>query len=316
VKRRTFVAIGPARLQRVVQVGLAISASEAKALVERGAVYVKGRRAKDAGVAVAGGDPVTVVVEEGGRPVPAAGPPPPLRVLFEDADVLAVDKAPGIPAQPTPGGEPVHLLGQVSGYLGAQAGLVHRLDRMTSGVTVFGKHPDATSALAAAFREGRAKKRYLAVVAEGALPSGTGRIDLPLARDPGRVGRWRALKGATGVAALTLYQRLYQGRGFCLVALYPQTGRTHQLRAHLRAVGAPIAGDALYEGPSVLGDLGAERCLLHAHALCLPHPRTGADWLVEAPLPADLEQFFRQAGVGPPVGAPSVEPALTEPGRP
>ncbi len=301
MKRRTFHVAQPASLQRAVQEGLGLAAAEATALIEQGAVYVKGRRVKDPSAQVGPAEPVTAVVEERGvssprTDVPAAA----LEVLHEDGDVLAVDKPPGIAAQPTPGGAEVSLLDLASRHLGAEAGLVHRLDRQTSGVTLFGKHREATSALARAFREGEAKKRYLAVVRGGALPALRGNVRLPLARDPSRIGRWRALEGAMGLSAETHYEVLHDGGGFCLVALLPKTGRTHQLRAHLRALGAPIAGDVLYEGAKSLGGLQAPRCLLHAELLTLPHPRTGAALAIAAPLPEDMARFFEAAGKPPP----------------
>ena len=305
MKRRTFKVEGeaPVRLLRAVQEGLGVEAAEARAFIERGAVYVKGRRAQDGGIAVKPGEPVTVVVEEGGRDArslrseqaTALG----LRVLFEDRDVIAVDKPAGVVAQPTPGGTERSLLELVSERLGGEAGLVHRLDRQTSGVTIFGKHRDATSGLARAFREGTAKKRYLAVIPGGVLKESEGVVDLPLARDPTRVGRWRAVAGGTGLSAITQWELLHDGGegAFALVALFPQTGRTHQLRAHLRALGAPILGDALYEGLPEASDgkalvLKAPRCLLHAQRLSLPHPRSGEVLTIEAPLPEDLKPFF------------------------
>lgn len=310
MKRRTFKVEGsqPVRLVRAVQEGLGVAPSVAQAFVERGAVYVKGRRVRDAGVAVRPGEPVTVVVEEGGRDASRARVGEradgfTLTVLFEDRDVIAVEKPAGVVAQPTPGGTELSLLDRVGERLGKEAGLVHRLDRQTSGVTIFGKHPEATSGLARVFREGTAKKRYLAVIPGGVL-AGTGVVDLPLARDPARVGRWRALAGATGLCAVTRWEVLHDGGagGFALVALHPQTGRTHQLRAHLRALGAPIAGDALYEGAANLGGLPAPRCLLHAQALALPHPRTDRVLHVESPVPEDLARFFTAAGVEAPSG--------------
>jgi 23S rRNA pseudouridine1911/1915/1917 synthase len=192
------------------------------------------------------------------------------------------------------------LVDLVSARLGRPAGLVHRLDRETSGVTLFGKTEAATRALAAEFREGRARKRYLAATGPGLPPSGT--VELPLSRDPSRPGRWRASRTANGVPALTEFRTLYAGPEYCLVELSPRTGRTHQLRAHLTALGAPILGDARYGGAARAGGLPAPRCLLHAQALALSHPRTGQPLLLEAPVPKDLLRFFEQVALQPPVG--------------
>jgi 23S rRNA pseudouridine1911/1915/1917 synthase len=250
--------------------------------VERGAVYLNGRRVKDAGVRVGPGQKVMVVLEEGGQSVVTApeAPPPRLEVLHEDRDVIAVNKPAGVTAQPTPGRVGDSLLDLVSQHLGFEAGLVHRLDRETSGVTVFGRNPRATSSLAAEFREGRAKKEYLAVVPSGIDAEGT--IDLPLSRDPSRPGRWRASRQANGIDALTHFTRLDDDGEQAVVALFPQTGRTHQLRAHLAGIGFPILGDALYGGAD------AARCLLHARKLDLE----ALQLAFEAPVPSDVKRFW------------------------
>jgi 23S rRNA pseudouridine1911/1915/1917 synthase len=166
--------------------------------------------------------------------------------------------------------------------------LVHRLDRETSGVVLFGKTKVATSELAGAFRRGQVEKTYLAVTRPGLAREGS--VDLPLSRDPSRPGRFRATRAAHGVPALTEWRLLFSGP-FCLVELRPRTGRTHQLRAHLTALGAPIAGDVRYGGAKSLAGLPAERCLLHAWTLRLGELR------VEAPLPPDIQVFFDRAGV-------------------
>jgi 23S rRNA pseudouridine1911/1915/1917 synthase len=284
-----------------VSTHLAMPAEEARKLVEVGAVYVGGKRVRDAGLRLGEGQVVSVVLEEAGQsPLAAAPSAPALRVLFEDADVLAVDKPAGVNAQPTEGRVGGSLVDLASAHLGREAGLVHRLDKETSGVTVFGKTPQATSALAAEFREGHARKRYLAATGPGLPPSGT--VDLPLSRDPSRPGRWRATRAANGVPAETDFRTLYASGDFCLVELLPRTGRTHQLRAHLTALGAPILGDARYGGEPKAGGLIAPRCLLHAQALELHHPGTGKPLHVESPVPEDLLRFFTAAGVTAPTG--------------
>jgi 23S rRNA pseudouridine1911/1915/1917 synthase len=167
---------------------------------------------------------------------------------------------------------------------------VHRLDKDTTGITLFGKTKEATSQLAAAFRDGKVKKTYLAICGP-ALPE-RGEIDLPLSKDPSRPGRWRASKKANGIAALTHYERRAVGEGFCVVALFPQTGRTHQLRAHLAGIGAPILGDAIYGGaetPPRPGEAPPARCLLHAQRLELEGR------VYESPVPDDLQRYLRAA---------------------
>ncbi len=305
VKRRTFQAEGALVGRSVVEAlvsQLGVGEPEARAFVEAGAVYLAGRRCRQAEARLRAGQVVAVVLEEGGRSsLEVAQVAAELSVLFEDEALLVVDKPSGLTAQPTEGRVGESLVDLVSARLGRPAGLVHRLDRETSGVTVFGKTPQATTALAGQFREGQARKRYLAATGPGLAPSGT--VDLPLSKDPSRPGRWRASRAANGVSALTEFFTLYAGEEFCLVELLPRTGRTHQLRAHLTALGAPILGDARYGGAARAAGLLAARCLLHAQALELSHPRTGAPVRFEAPVPEDLRAFFTAAAVPIPQGA-------------
>ncbi len=302
MKRRALRVSGKGRsLGEFVAQQLGMPAAEAEALVVAGSVYVGGKRATRPELALADGAAVVVVLEEGGRsgvaPSAAAAP---VGILFEDDQLVAVAKPAGITAQPTPARQGDSLLDLVSARLGFAAGLVHRLDRETSGVTVFGKTQQATSGLAAQFREGTAKKRYLAVAGPGLPESGT--IDLPISKDPSRPGRYRASRAANGIPALTHFRVLHRAPDHTLVELLPQTGRTHQLRAHLTALGAPIAGDERYGGARTLGAEPIARCLLHAQALQLIHPVTGAPLLLEAPVPEDLARFFAAAAVALPSG--------------
>ena len=283
MKRRVFTVDKHSRVEAVVRGGLALGRDEALKLVAGGAVYVDGRRANDASARVAPGARVMVVLEESGSKVTEpASRALPLVVLYEDSDVLAVDKPPGITAQPTPGRVGDSLLDLASAYLHRAAGLVHRLDRETSGVTVFGKSAGATAGLAQAFREGRVKKGYLAVTASG-LPA-SGLIELPLSKDPSRPGRWRATAFANGIPAQTHFTRLSDDGAVALVALFPKTGRTHQLRAHLASLGYPIVGDRLYGGAQ------GPRCLLHAHWLEVD------ELSIEAPVPQEIARYLPAKG--------------------
>jgi 23S rRNA pseudouridine1911/1915/1917 synthase len=291
MKRRTIRVAAAGTLEQALRPELG---AEASAYVARGAVYLDGRRERRPATPVRQGQVLSVVLEEGGLAVLAKAALPALAVLSEDAALLAVHKPAGLTAQPTEGRAGESLWDLASAHLGHEAGLVHRLDRETSGVTVFGKTSPATTALAAAFREGTARKRYLAVTGPGLPAEGT--VDLPLSKDPSRPGRFRATRKANGVDALTRFRRLYDG-AFCVVELFPETGRTHQLRAHLTALGCPIAGDARYGGPRELAGMTAERCLLHAQRLELPHPRTGTPAVFDAPAPEDLARFLAAAGL-------------------
>jgi len=253
---------------------LGFDSARAEALVGAGAVYVGGKRAKSVAVTVEAGAKLLVVLEESGRATEVLVAPPALVVLYEDAELIAVNKAAGVVSQPTEGRRESALT-QVSERLKRPAGLVHRLDKETSGVLVFGKTREATSRLAEEFRLGRAHKRYVARVAHGVPEAVT--IDLPLSRDSSRPGRWRASKRHHGVAAVTELKVLERGVASDLVELLPATGRTHQLRAHLAGIGFPIVGDALYGGPK------GPRCLLHAARLEI------LGRVLEAPLPDDFK---------------------------
>ena len=283
VKRKTVVAPRGEALKSLLIRELGVAPGAADRLLARGAVYVNGKRVHE-GRVLNNGERVTIVLEESGASTDSAATSAlVVTTLFEDVDVIVVDKPAGLPAQPTPGGA-ASLLDVVSKRLGFAAGLVHRLDRETSGVTIFGKHPQATSALAEAFRDGLAHKRYLAATSPGLPERGT--ITLPLSKDPSRPGRWRASMHANGITAHTTYERLFSGDEFSLAALMPLTGRTHQLRAHLSGIGWPIIGDTLYGGLE-----SARRCLLHAQRLEI------SGEAFEAPIPADLREYFDRAGL-------------------
>ena len=282
MKRKSAIVEHPGPLQAQLE-QLGFDAARAQSLVEAGAVYVGGKRARGLTLEVAQGAKLTVVLEESGRPVDAAQPRTPVVVVFEDRELVAVDKPAGVTSQPTEGRQGDSMLDRVSAYLKREAGLVHRLDKETSGVLVFAKTKAATSKLAAEFREGRAAKRYLAAVAPGVPAEAT--IELPLSRDSSRPGKWRASKTHHGVPAVTVLRRLGQSPSCDLVELLPKTGRTHQLRAHLAGIGHPIVGDKLYGGAP------GPRCLLHAERLEILG-RT-----LVAPLPEDMAPLFE--GVTP-----------------
>lgn len=273
VKRRTFSPARSTSLLAALSTELKEARDVSAARLSKGAVFVDGRRVRDDRPVTAEAV-ISVVMEAAGQSTSAkTAPPAALVVLAETTDVLAVNKPAGLAAQPTPDGAP-NLLDLATAQLGTPAGLVHRLDKETSGVTVFGKTKSATTRLAAAFREGRASKEYLAIVS-AELPD-RGSIDTALQKDPSRPGRWRTLQHGDGLSALTHFEVVLRHDGLCLVRLLPKTGRTHQLRAHLTSLGAPIVGDRLYGGAT------GPRCLLHARRLEID----GESW--EAPVPDDF----------------------------
>lgn len=227
-----------------------------------------------------------VNLEEGGRPPSRAPPLERARLLLADRHLAAVDKPPGVPAQPTLSSDRGHLPDLASRLLGGPILPVHRLDRETSGVVLLARTREAAAALSAAFRRGEPRKTYLALCARAPAPP-EGRIDAPLGPDPRRPGR-RAV-AAGGEPAATSYRTLRVGPGGeALVQALPETGRTHQIRVHLSHLGAPILGDALYGGPRRVLELSIPRMLLHASRIELAHPATGQPLAIEAPLPDDF----------------------------
>jgi 23S rRNA pseudouridine1911/1915/1917 synthase len=298
--KRLTLAAGPAdegeRIDRFIAARGGISRGEARRTLERGGVFLDGRRCKVAGRAVRAGSRVTVNLEEAGRAPSGSAALERSRLLFADASIAAVDKPAGLPSQPTLTSDRGHLPEAVGALLGTPVRLVHRLDRETSGVTVLARDAAAERALSEAFRDGRVEKTYLALCARAPEPP-EGRIDAPLGKDPRHPGRRAIVAG--GDPAATRYRTLATGTGgVALVEARPETGRTHQIRAHLAALGAPLLGDSRYGGPRMVGDLPVPRVMLHALRLVLAHPATGARTVLEAPVPSDLAAI-RDALVGP-----------------
>lgn len=217
--------------------------------------------------------------------VPAAEPDepplhlPPARVLLHDDWLLAVDKPAGYPVVghlKRAGEDVVRAARRWLDDPDAFVGPCHRLDRDTSGVLLLALRPDAAASLSRAFRAGLVRKTYAALV-DGPLAPARGRIDLPV-HAPGD-GVFPRIDHAIGRPARTRYRTARQDDGDTLVVMRPLTGRTHQLRLHLAALGRPIRGDRVHGGSP------AERLHLHACSLVFPHPHTGALVRLRAPVP-------------------------------
>jgi 23S rRNA pseudouridine1911/1915/1917 synthase len=235
--------------------------------------------------------------------VEPADPPPlhatpeeiPLRVLYEDDDVVAIDKPAGMVVHAGAGVHSgtlvnalLHRFAALSGVGGAlRPGIVHRLDRFTSGVLLVAKNDAAHQALAAQFAGRQVEKVYLALV-HGTVKQETGRIDRPIARDPVRRIRMTA-RLDEGRAAWSEYRVLRRFQGYTLLEVKIGTGRTHQIRVHLSSIGHPVVGDTLYGAP---GNSGLGRYFLHAHRIRFHRPSTAAEVEVISPLPAELEEFL------------------------
>jgi 23S rRNA pseudouridine955/2504/2580 synthase len=229
-------------------------------------------------------------------------------VLYRDDWLIVLNKPTGLPTQGGPG-ITRHLDGMLDGLRFGSAErprLVHRLDRDTSGVLMLARSPGNAAKLAAAFRTRTVEKTYWAIVKGLPVPM-EGRIDQPLARVQGLGGARSAIAHPSdpeAQKAVTEYETLdHAGRTFSWLALYPHTGRTHQLRVHCAALGNPILGDVAYGGESEMETVTG-RLHLHARSLRLPHP-AGGTLTVSAPLPEHMEATFRQLGfVVPPTEPP------------
>ncbi len=282
-------------------------------LCRTGQVRVDGRRA-DAATRLAAGQSVRI------PPLPSAPPPSPAReiepetardvqrlVIYRDDHLLVLNKPHGTPVQGGPG-----IIRHLDALLDAlrfgsfdRPRLVHRLDRDTSGVLLLARTPGTAAKLAAAFRTRAVEKTYWAVVVGRPVPP-EGRIDLPLRRIGGARGERTEVAhrdDRDAARAVTDYRTLdHAGQKLAWLELSPMTGRTHQLRVHCVAIGAPILGDVKYAPAASVAGLSSE-LHLHARALRLPHP-AGGTLLVEADLPPHMTATFRTLGFHAPAARP------------
>ena len=217
----------------------------------------------------------------------ASADTPDAAIVHRDDDLLVVDKPPGLVVHPAPSHRGPTLVDQLADLAGGgpaeRPGIVHRLDRDTSGLMVVARNDDAHRDLSRQIKERTAVREYLALV-EGSLGSRTGTIDAPLGRDRRRRTR-RAVRGAGEREARTHFEVIEQLSSDTLVRARLETGRTHQIRAHFAAIDHPVAGDAEYGGRARHG-LG--RQFLHAARLRFTHPRTREELSFESELPEDL----------------------------
>jgi 23S rRNA pseudouridine1911/1915/1917 synthase len=265
-----------------------LTRSRAQKLIDDEMVMVDGR-AERASHRLSAGDRVSVTVPEA-RESAVHAESIALDVIYEDADIIAINKPPGMTVHPSPGHEHSTLVNAIlaqcqdlSGIGGVmRPGIVHRLDRDTSGVILVAKNDAAHNALAKQLKDRAVEKTYLALV-EGTPKPAEGVIDAPIARDPRN--RQRMAVVDSGRESMTAYRVVERFGGYSLVEARPKTGRTHQIRVHLAAIGHPIVGDRVYGRASKL----VGRQFLHAQRIAFMHPRTGERMALEAGLAADLE---------------------------
>ena len=270
--------------------------SQIQRLIEAARVLVDGRTLKSSAI-IRPGQRISVTIPPP-QPSVLTPEPIPLDILYEDKDLLVLNKPAGLVVHPAPGhpaGTLVHALlhhcPDLPG-IGAERrpGIVHRLDKDTSGVMVVAKTNAAIASLAGQFKARRVKKTYLALV-QGEIRQTEGRIAAAIGRHA-RDRKRMAVRTRRAREALTTYRVMKRLDGRSLLQVDPETGRTHQIRVHLSAMGHPVVGDKVYGGRKERA-LAAGRQLLHAWKLGLFHPRTHAWMEFEAPIPADFASWLQ-----------------------
>ncbi len=300
--QRTFLLSKDDPVQRLdhalVRLASDLSRARIQAFCHAGHVRVNGKQAKPS-EHVRPGDLVQLAMP----PTQQADLLPeelPLDILFEDEYFIVLNKAPGMVVHPGAGhhkGTVVHALlhhcGGLSSIGGVERpGIVHRLDKETSGCLVVAKNDVTHLALARQFAERQATKIYLAL-AKGALREPKLHVATRIGRHPVHRKKMAVVEAPRGKEAETTLEQMGRAQDWSVVRCTLHTGRTHQIRVHLHHLGHPILGDRLYSGPSVQG---VERVMLHAQFLGFQHPVTHAPYQFEAPLPDDFQALLAQAG--------------------
>ncbi len=299
-EREGFFTVLPdeagARLDVVLAARAGLSRAAAQRLIEQGQVTVGRQPARKRHALRLGED---VAWQRGPAPPSAlTAEDVPYAMVYEDEWLLVVDKPAGVVVHPAPGNEHGTLAqGLVTHGAGGghelRPGIVHRLDKDTSGLLVVAKSEHAYQALVAAM-ERRDVKRVYVTLLRGALPQGEGTIDAPIGRHV-RDRKRMSLHTTAGKPAVTHFRVLGRAPGYTLVRVQLETGRTHQIRVHFAALGYPVAGDVQYGGRERPEGLG--RQFLHAAQLAFPHPEDGRQMSFASALPPDLSAFLAAQGL-------------------
>ncbi len=268
------------------------SRAQAAKLIERGAVTVDGAPVRKS-ILLASGSVLKIEL-----PQPDAGEPQEpaveFAIAYEDSDLLVVDKPAGLVVHPGPGNRhgtlSQALAGRAAGGDPERPGIVHRLDKDTSGLLVVARSDEVLRKLQEALQRREIVRRYTALVM-GAPESDTGTIDAPLGRDR-RNPENIAVRADGGRDAVTHFEIVEQVGARCLLHVNLETGRTHQIRVHLAAIGLPVCGDPQY---GIAQDLGLARQFLHASELSFRHPLSGEPISIASPLPDDLQAALQRA---------------------
>jgi 23S rRNA pseudouridine1911/1915/1917 synthase len=290
------LVVGPEAAGERLDVFLAAAAGSraaAQRLIDAGLVSVDGAVVPKRHVMVAG---ERVVVQAAPAPPEPDVPDATFAIAYEDEHLMVVDKPAGVVVHPARGHRAGTLVQALAGRVAGgddprRAGIVHRLDRYTSGLLVVARTEAAHAALKDMLRRRDVTREYLALV-EGRPAARTGTIDAPIGRDR-RVRTRISTDTDEPRPAVTHFATEQVIEGFTLLRVRLETGRTHQIRAHLLAIGHPVAGDPEY---GRAGLLGLPRQFLHAERLAFRHPSTGAEIDVRSPLPADLQRALVEAG--------------------
>ncbi|MDD2516963.1 MAG: RluA family pseudouridine synthase [Synergistales bacterium] len=269
--------------------------SHIQALIREGKVRIEGGKKAKPSLVVRNGMGISVSMEP--RPAQELVPEPvDFRVVYEDEDILVIDKPSGLIVHPSPGhwrGTLVHgLLHRFPEIAGSGAsgrpGIVHRLDASTSGLLVVSRNDRSHDILSRAFQERQVRKEYLALV-WGKPRELQGRIDLPVGRNPRN--RYRMGISSSGKRAVTEYTLLWSRKEFSFVRCGLLTGRTHQIRVHMKHIGCPLVGDQLY-APRKKTPFGLDRVFLHSWVLGFEHPRSGEPMLFRSFIHPELRLFL------------------------
>jgi len=298
------------RLDRALADALpTLSRERLKALIRAGALECGGMLVRDPATKVRGGEDFTLTVPD---PEPAHNAPQdiPLAIVFEDEHLLVLDKPAGLVVHPAAGNREGtlvnallhHCAGKLSGIGGvARPGIVHRIDKLTSGLLVIAKTDVAHEGLSRQFAAHSIDRRYLAIV-NGVPKAAQGTIDAPLARSAHDRKKIAIVETSRGKRAVTHWKLNKPLRDAALVECRLETGRTHQVRVHMASIGHPLLGDPVYgRGKSVhrqlLNQLDFHRQALHAAGLGFTHPVTKARLSFDSALPSDMQELFRALGV-------------------
>ena len=288
----------PVRADRVVADAVGLSRSYVQRLIGEGRLTHHGQVVKSNTMVESGASLELDIPERPVQKIEAEEMP--LDIVYEDEDVLVIDKPSGLVTHPGPGHSSGTLVNALLARGGVEAygnvagderpGIVHRLDRDTSGLIVIARNDSAQAALMAQLKARRVKKTYLALV-QGSLPAEVGRIEAPIGRDPRQFGRMTVIAG--GKAAVTGYRVRERLAGWTLVEVDLHTGRTHQIRVHLASIGHPVAGDQVYAtGAARRGPDGLDRLFLHSWRIEFASPSAEKVVRAEAALPPELEQVL------------------------